>query len=263
MTKCPICKGHFRLTFNVDYDEPPERLSECKNCGFTEYYFYYEGYTTCIRSCKFDEENQSYVNVELCIIHNDNQFVDREEYKAALNEQLEEFGLTVDDLISALKEKTSFLENKAKIKKEKEMNDNVRWANEDYTQEELLKINEFLLKEVMKAKVLEKEEVVINLKLQQQEGLFSNISFEIDEKKAAEYEAKKEAAQSTHAISISAPMFASNSCFKCYTRIFGLSKENKILFGKSYETIKEHLSIEKCSTILITGCPNCSRSYVD
>lgn len=263
MEKCPICKGNFKLIFDVNYDEPPERLTECQDCGFSEYYFYYEGYTTSVRSCKFDKKSQYYEGVELCVINNGKQFVDREEYKAILNEQLKKLGLTVEDLISIKKEKAEFLKNKEREKKEKEMNDNSRWKSGNYTQEELLEINEFLSQEVMKAKALEKEGVVINLKLQQKEGLLSNISFEIDDKKAAEFEEKKVDAQSNYAISISTPMFAPNSCFKCYTKIFGLSKESKVLFGKSYEIIKEHLSIEKCSTTLITGCPRCSRSYVD
>lgn len=264
MSKCPICNGKFRTIFDVNYDEPPECLTQCNDCGFTEYYFYYEGYTTSIRSCKFNDENKSYEDLHICIIHKNNEFIDIEEYKSILNEELKKLGITLDDLIRMNKEKKTFLENRMKEHKQKEVDDKVRWENGDYTQNELLEINQFLEKEVIKIKTLEQEGLISKLKLEHNaQGLLVNIAFEINEQKAESYEAKKENAQVDYAISISAPMFAPKNCFKCYTRIFSVKKENKVLFGKPYETIKEYMSFERCSTTLITGCPNCNRSYVD
>lgn len=263
--KCPICEGVMKNKIWSHYDEPPESKYECDVCGYTEYYFYYDGTVRYVEYSVFDEKMGRYVPTRICYIDIEEMKDpnDLKEYKSLLLKELKEIGLTVEEIIQLRKDYKD-LQKKERLEKiNKAKEDSSRWKNEEFNEEEILKIHEFLSKEKEKLEEFVEKDIVVNLKFYTSKEFLTNVSYELSCEKSLEYQAKKQQSQLEYTRSTGTPMFASSRCFRCGTAIFGVEKGSKTLFGKSFPELREPISMETCSSKLITGCPVCNRSYVD
>lgn len=259
--KCPICGGKCSYVSHGGYDEPPENITHCVKCGYTEYYFYYDGDSTYVESYVFNEEKQQYESNRICVVHGEK---DLKEYKTMLLKELKKMNMTLEDLIQLRKDCSEFRRKKL-VKEEKErLEAKARWGREDFNQEEREAIHEFLTKEVAKLESLKSKGLITQIEVEDDfEGLIEEVTFTIDQRKCDEYAYEKQLAQIEFAKKNETPLFASTSCYNCHTNIYNLTQSTKTLFGKDFAVICEPLTLERCSTSLITGCPICNRSYVD
>lgn len=259
--KCPICGGKCSYVSHGGYDEPPENITYCVKCGYTEYYFYYDGDSTYVESYMFNEEKQQYESKRICSVHGGK---DPKELKKMLLKELEKMDMTLEDLIQLRKDCSEFRRKKyAKEEKEK-LETEARWKRGDLNQGELLTIHKFLTKEITKLENLKSKGIITQIEIEDNfEGLIEEVTFTIDQKKCDEYVGEKQLAQIEFAKKNETPLFASTSCYNCHTEIYNLTQSTKTLFGKEFAVICEPLTLERCSTSLITGCPRCNKSYVD
>lgn len=260
--KCPVCEGNVRLLINTDgYNEPAENLSTCEDCGYSEYYFYYEGYSSYMEV--YLKTETGFELVELCKVC-DFEYIKPEIYKKKLLKVLDKMNLTAQDLINMNKEYKEFSEKEKKEKLKKKIDGSKRWELNNLTQEEKEKVHKFIED---KKRILEKLQdlgIVTEVSfVTSPEGLLEDFAYKVNELKLSEYEDLKIQAQRSYCRENKIPVFASSSCFGCNSRIFSLQEKKELLFGKTYSSLYELISIEKASSSLITGCPCCNRSYVD
>ena len=266
--ECPICKRQtFFKEFSSSYDEPPEEKTKCKTCGFTEYYFYYDGFLTYMKRYYFHQQAKRYGTKYWLPEESQNDFISREDYLKLLLSELDNENLSIEDLI---KEKTNAIEHNEKVEKERRTakeKEKIRWEKNEYSKDEIEEINKTLNEQIEILKKYESAEIVENLKVSHsntKNGLFiSDISFQLNEEKLEEYISRKFKAQKEFAIRAKTPMFAMRSCFSCNGQVFGVHMSFLTLYGKTYNILIDNNSLEKCSSSLITGCPRCSRSFVD
>lgn len=261
--KCPICEENKLYGNHLNsYDEPPEYLNECSNCGFREFYFYYDGYVTKMNPPMF---HNSLENSKVFSVFSSSRkdFAAREGFKRKLDKVLKKEGLSVQDLIDNIKNSKE-TKRKEKEKKELEKNKaNERWKYGELIEEEKIKLNDFLKKTLEKLKEFEKYDVVSNVKEKFEDGYLVEVNYEYNEKAAMIFVQLKKDSQSKYAIDNKLPMFAPLNCWNCNAPIFGVQDSQISMFGKTIRIVKENISLEKASTQLVTGCPSCNRSFVD
>ena len=261
---CPICEELLTNETMNNYDEPPESKASCKKCGFNEYYFYYEGFSTYMTLAVPKRDDQSELELRgLLIVTDENNFISRDEYKKMLISHLKENNMTVESIIEDRKQFKEQAENKRKRLKLEEEAKQARWKAGELLENEQYEINKFLFNQKATIKDLEKI-VKITKEEMTSDGLLFNLEFEIDTKELDKHVSSKVKSQRKYCIDNKVPMFApTNSCYSCGTNIFSLRKTSVYMFGKHFSKIEELISQEKCSTGLITGCPSCNRSFVD
>lgn len=260
--KCPVCEGNVRLLINTDgYNEPPENLSTCEDCGYSEYYSYYEGYSSYMKV--YFKTETGFELVKLCNVY-DSEYIEPEIYKKKLLKFLDKMNLTTQDLINMNKEYKEFLKKEKKEKLKKKIDESKRWELNNLTQEEKEKVHKFIED---KKRILEKFQdlgIVTEISfVTNSEGLLEDFAYKVNELKLSEYEDLKIQAQRSYCRENKIPVFASSSCFGCNSRIFSLQEKKELLFGKTYSCLYEYIPMEEASSSLITGCPCCNRSYVD
>lgn len=192
--KCPICEGVMKNKIWSHYDEPPESKDECDVCGYTEYYFYYDGTVRYVEYPVFDEKMGRYVPKTICYIDIEEMKDpnDLKEYKYLLLKEMKEIGLTVEEIIQLRKDYKD-LQKKERLEKiNKAKEDSSRWKNEEFNEEEILKIHEFLSKEKEKLEEFVEKDIVVNLKFYTSKELLTNVSYELSCEKSLEYQAKKQ-----------------------------------------------------------------------
>lgn len=261
---CPICE---EITTNVimnNYDEPPESKISCERCGFNEYYFYYEGFSTYMTIAIPKSENPSKLELKGILIEtSEKNFISRDEYKEMFISYLKKNNMTLDSIIEDRKKFKEQESNKKKMLKLEEEKKQARWKAGDLLENETYEINSFLLRQKEIIKDLG-EVVKITKEEMTPDGLLFNLEFEIDEKELSKLVSYKSRVQKEYCVANKVPMFAPiSSCYSCGCNIFSLRKTTVNMFGKSLSKIEEFISLKKCSTDLITGCPSCNRSYVD
>lgn len=260
--KCLICKGNIVFHNYASYCEPPETISQCDTCGYTEYYYYYDGYLTYIEIFEFDVnycQTKRFFEIE-----KEKDFIDIKKYKKRLIEELKKKNLSIKDLIE---KRAKALEFKKKLDEEKRMkveNTSDRWKREDFNEKERKEIEARLQKEISKITSLMDVEVITSLEIKKDEdGYIKDFTFKIDEEKAGSYANEKHLAQKEFTLKNKVPLFVQNNCWSCSRNIYSIKESTFTLFEKEFKTIQEGVSMEKASQSLITGCPYCNRSYVD
>lgn len=266
--ECPICKRQtFFKEFSSSYDEPPEEKIKCKTCGFIEYYFYYDGFVTYMERCYFHQATKRYGFECWLAEESQNDFMSREDYLKLLLSELDNENLSIEDLIKERKNAIEYNKKVEQERKEKKEKEKMRWKKNEYSKDEIEKINKKLNEEIETLKKYKEEGIVEDLKISYsntKNGLFvSDISFQFNLEGLEEYISRKIQAQKEFAIKTKRPMFAMTSCFSCNGQVFGVHMSHLTLYGKTYKVLVDHNPLEKCSNSLITGCPKCSRSFVD
>lgn len=261
---CPICEALLTKEIMNNYDEPPESNTSCETCGFNEYYFYYEGCSTYMQMAVPKENDESVLELKGFLITGDEKnFISREEYKKMVDSYLKENKMTLDSITSALKEfREQKLKEKERLKLEEEAKQ-ARWKSGDLLESEKVEINKFLSNQKNTIKNLGKVAKITKENINS-DGLLLNLEFEINSSELDELVSSKVNAQRKYCVENKVPMFApTNSCYRCGFRIFSLKRTSVNMFGRTFSKIEEPISLDKCSSGLITGCPTCNRSFVD
>lgn len=253
--KCPICnEGKYSLTFSTDgYTEPPEHLYECNTCGFSEYSMYPMESPIFFMKSSIQKTEKSYLDsiceVEKYSLPNYNEA----DYKKFLLKYLKENKLTINDLISNRKSHFDYIE------KQKSIHIENRRKEKERLEKGLLTDTEQEERRKFESDIKNANELFIDL------GIVTRVdgSLVMDSERSSEYASKKFQEQKKYCKENGIPMFSSSKCFKCGQSIYG-QKIVKITFlGKEYEKVVENTSLLKASNSVITGCPCCSKSFVD
>lgn len=259
--KCPICESVMKNKIWSSYDEPPENLDQCDNCGFTEYYSYYEGHSTYMET--YVRTDDGFEKKVVMLADGKEDFIRSDELKELLVQKLKEKGESIETYIQAQREHHERKRLEKQARTQKKIDDQNRWKEENYNEQELTVIQNFLSNQSYTIEKLKEIGVIKNVDRVYKEERLTEIKFTVDEKENTKYTNKKEQAQNDYCVKNKIPMFAPSDCFSCLRSVFGIKTGGKDLFGKIYETISDPISLEKASTSLITGCPHCNRSFVD
>lgn len=264
--KCLLCNGEYKELWSSSYDEPPEGKSQCDTCGLTNYYSYYEGEFFYLEGFVLKEDQNYYSEVRHLLLE-ENDFpsvqASMEEYVQLLNAQIEKKTISLEDIKKSRKDKKLYLQKEKQKAEKLKAEEQERWINEEYNEKETEIIQKFVDEQNLLISKLESLGVIINVESITSQFGFQKSVGDFNSQRLMEYISNKVQMQKKCAQSIQAPVFAPTICYNCSSNIYGVSMSSKTLFGKTYPMVSEFISPEQCSSRLITGCPKCSRTFVD
>lgn len=299
--KCVICDSENMRMFSYGdgINEPTERSLYCGSCGFnvwtqemygvSEFGFYkfVEGNSHLIvdNSLFFDfmkyhlsvhgqsKDDEFFVKYNELISYYLSKFNEptvfdlgfkkdkrvnekAEKFREELIKFLDENNYNSSNLINSYQKSLKSLEKEKKLKEKNEKEKSLRWENGIYSEKELMQI------EKEKEKAFKKNhECIIKGLIEVKD----NFEIKKNKDKITEYLENKYNKYSKFMEENKIPDFlGGKNCFSCGYSVIGFSIKRVKVLNQVFEIfVENNAELEDGTFNIITGCPNCSKSFVD